>query len=133
MNASLYNGFDEDGLKKLIAELSKLAGRAERYSVLACTPEGKLMIADMWKRVDFIQKQYKFIDPSNPQAANLLAMLQSSERETKEWLDKLTNIKEYPKEINLKIDALKKVISARKSRPRRSNQIAPTESLGKKQ
>ena len=123
---TLYQGMSEEGLKSLLDELTKQVGRAETYNVLSESQEGKLLIADMRKRLDFNRKQYQFIDATRPEAPYLLATIQAYEREIQEWLNKLVGFKDYPKDVQAKIDAIRKMIQQNKIKARSDNQIAPS-------
>ena len=121
----LYKGFDNEGLRNLIVELGKMADRAEAYNKLTEYPEGKLMIADLKNRLRFIREQYKFIDSTCSEAPYLLTMMQSNEREAQEWLERLTNSKEIPRDVEERITAIRSIIKIRKKRQRNDNQLIP--------
>ena len=127
--SNLYNGLDKEGLKLLVEELNKQAGRAETYNVLSKTQEGKLLIADMRKRLEFIRKQYQYVDPTSPSATHLLAMMQANEREITEWLNRLVSYRDFPKEVGLRIAEIKKLIAVKNIKPRNDMQLVPDEVL----
>ena len=129
MNSSVYQGLSEDGLRDLIKDLNKRAGRAEIYTALSESHEGELLIEDMRKRVSFIRDQYRNIDSTKPEAPNLLGMMQATEGEVQGWINSLTADRKYAKQMGEQIAEITKILKSKKAVQRKDNQLAPTSVL----
>ena len=79
----------DSGIDRMVADIDTTIGRANIYEAIAVGEHGKPLVMELHRRLDHIRDMYVAVDATSDSANVMLATLQATERELKEWLDRL--------------------------------------------
>ncbi len=102
------------GITTYMEYLDRQLQRCAMYENLNNIAEGKFLIDELKSRREMARNLYACIDVSSDKAIVTLAAYQNCERESTEWLNRITNVSEMRKTLQSELDQLQKVAEQRK-------------------
>ena len=124
MNVDL-RGLDKDGLSKMMTHLDKSKNRDVLYASFEKLAEGEFLLAELNERKEHTRDLYSCIPPDSDNVGVLLASIQAYERETNEWISRITGGDQRVAEVDEKVNSIKKMVKHRQEMSKRSERFVP--------